>query len=272
MIHNYFQVQKMTSPEEFLDIQVNARYDTSNHQKKRQRTSQETEWGNIQPIINAGGFRTHLLATNCKEIPFVQEAYAQTKGMLNLTDIPKCEPQRSSVPEAVLNNMFKQLQRSQLLSYQRIFSVPKANSELHRLIGHPRDLNNVYVAPHFSLVPFTEIPELLRVFGSEFHAIEFDFTNYFPQIPIGHNLSTLLGVIANNRSYGQKVLSQGWSGSTFIAQCFTWGFISLCSKRHSLSKNIILELQKPSPPSHLALAEVTIVFCTTTYSSSAKTK
>lgn len=249
----------MSSFEAFVDEQLSSIYEQPS-QHKRPRSSAgaaDSDWGDIQPIVNAGGFRTHLIVKHCADLQFVREAYDLAQGRFLLSEEPVNIPQTALIPSAVLSAMFKPIPRTQLLSYQRVFSLPKANSNLSRLIGHPEALNNCLGAPHFRLMSFTELPEVFRIFQTHFFAVEFDFLNYFPQIPIGHKLSIYLGVISQNTAYAQTVLTQGWSCSTYIAQGFTWGFLRICSMRHGLSLSDYLFSQ--APPSHVTSSDVTII-------------
>ena len=206
---------------------------------------------NLQPIENAGGFQIHLLGNEI-HFPALQLALEYTKGNFTLRDIPEPKPIVSKITLQHPLQMFKEVHRNQIKAYQRLFQVKKADTDMSRLIGHPQMLNEAFVPERFQLVSFLQVPELLRDFTPSFYAVELDLKNYFPQIPIQHGLSQYLGVIMGNKHYVQTVLTQGWSGSTFVAQALTYAFVALCTVRYKNLPNIT-ELLSNGLPSHILL-------------------
>ena len=218
-----------------------------NAKRSRASTDHLPSVANLEPIVNAGGFRIYTLGNEIK-FPALQLALEYTKGIVSLRGLPSPKPTVSKITLQFPLQMFKIVRREQIKAYQRLFQVKKANTEMCRLIGHPQALNESFAPERFQLVSFLQVPELLREFTSSFYAVELDLKNYFPQIPVQHGLSQYLGVIMGNKHYVQTVLTQGWNGSTFVAQALTYAFLSLCTTRHKNLPSILPSLSGSLPP------------------------
>ena len=240
---------------QLVDQQIANHYPTEikirRHSSKRSHDSNTDDATSLQPIVNAGGFRIHRLANEIR-FPALQTAIAYTKGDIPIQEIANATPITTQLSLPNPAQLFKAMSRDQIKAYQRIFLVKKADTNLCRIIGHPQALNQAFTPERLSLVSFLEVPELLREFSSSFYAVELDLKNYFPQIPIQDGLSKYLGTIMNNQSYVQTVLTQGWNGSTFVAQSLTYAFIALCTVRYQSLPSIIFSLSG-SLPAYISL-------------------
>jgi hypothetical protein len=201
----------------------------------------KTDQTRLEPIENAGGIRLHLMSKHNKQ--YTTQALALLRGDFLEEQKGGARPiqrlARIKSEELCDNDVATLTQRGQIKQFMVIFTRPKRNG-YHRLIGHPKELNERYPARTVRLCTLTTLIGHLNMIlddspktedkGSIFF-IELDFKNYFPQIPIGKRLQEHMGIASKSKRGElvfllQKVLTQGWNNSTFVAQSLTWTSIT----------------------------------------------
>lgn len=216
---------------------------------------------NIDPIVNAGGARINLLSKDSDWIPFFREALC----LLN-TSYPaptlkhvirsRIDPTTASL--LVSSGVWELSNRGDIHHFLIAFVVAKSNKR-NRLIGHPKMINEMSQSHPLSLLSVVQLIYLINNLSSlsqHIYATEMDFKNYFPQIPIGDQLKRDMGILVDGQFFRQRVLTQGWTHSTFIAQSITWAILLY---HPTFEKDLYLSCEHfrslQSPPSHYELKD-----------------
>ncbi|CUE71771.1 unnamed protein product [Bodo saltans] len=215
-------------------------YDDPHHRtehlpEKRDRPPDQQKLSNtLEPITNAGGLRLHLLRRQTRYISYAL-ALLQGDFLEDIAVPPPNVPRVARIPpsELLANAVAHACPRGMIKLFMVVFTQPKTTGG-DRLIGHPAELNAAFKPPPFQLMTLTSMLAHLMDVGRQSGTlcfIEADFKNFFPQIALGSKLRNYMGIATADPSLRrteylvQRVLTQGWNASTFIAQSIAWTII-----------------------------------------------
>lgn len=218
----------------------------------------------LEPIENAGGLRLHLFRQD--PLPFVKIALEILDGNWIDSTTPRtlkqqCMVARIPAEELLANGIASRVQRGNIKNFMHVFTRQKQNGKC-RIIGHPATLNEVTKPPNINLTSLTTLMGSLSDIikptqtqhneSSDLHFTEIDFKNYFPQIPLPQKIWPYFGFMAfdnhgRRQCFQQKVLTQGWNMSPFIAQALTWACILRNVPQQALVEHLpgLLHLTEP---------------------------
>lgn len=220
------------------------------HGKKRRRAPDPQ----VDPIINAGGINVKGLNTAYERLgcpDFLEYAFMLLLHFTFTGTLPPRAVIPTNLPEsatAQVKLLLTLVGKDSVNSFMSVFLRMKPGSDQCRIIGHPALLNAAYKPRSLQLCRLADILWGCNLFATPF-CIELDFKNYFPQIPITRHLGQFMGVMIEGLTYLQKVLVQGWNGSTNAAQALSWAIMAYTM--HDDEILLTLPMKAESPPAFI---------------------
>ena len=212
----------------------------------------------VDPIINPAGIEVRKIES-CFQYK-MPEFLRYTLQLLLRFELPCFIPDRQFIPSklkvfakpAVLTLLTQcSPKQSQIIRiFMPVFLSKKPGTSLARIIGHPATLNMLFKPRKLQLCTLADICWGVQHFkdSDSLYAIELDFKNFFPQIPITLNLSRFMGVFIDGIQFFQKCLTQGWNGSTIVAQAISWAIVAFTLPDDSDHLCLVLPPLDESPP------------------------
>ena len=211
----------------------------------------------VDPIVNPGGLLVGKIVAAYKK-RFSPNFLSYALQLITNFRLPPDTklPPRTIIPSRLPDQAAADIQallshgeKDRLILFMSIFLVKKPGG-LHRVIGHPKQLNELLAPRRLQLSRLNDVLWACNLFDN-IYATEMDLKNYFPQIPISGALSMYMGVLLNGNFSKHVVLTQGWNHSTIIAQSLSWALIAYCANDNDNPK---LDLpDEESPPAFLVV-------------------